>query len=117
MGVCGRKKTSLSGLIHQIGPLSSPLDMIFRQTERDCVNKNHEYMAYSLCPSVLTSQEITDSPERGSMPCVSSQLFCFRIIEVEERSAYTVLWDCCFVCQKTKVWRVFYKRHPFNAAV
>lgn len=65
----------------------------FRQTERECVNKNHGYMAYSLCPSVLTSQEITDSPERGSMPCVNSQLFCFRIIEVEERSAYTILWD------------------------
>ncbi len=60
VGVCGRKKTSLSGLIHQIGPLNSPLDMIFRQTERECVNKNHGYMAYSLCPSVLTSLEITE---------------------------------------------------------
>lgn len=89
----GGKKTRLSGLIHQIGPLNSPLDKIFRQTERECVNKNHGYMAYSLCPSVLTSQEITDSPERGSMPCVNSQLFCFRIIEVEERSACTILWD------------------------
>lgn len=51
-----KKKHNLSGLIHQIGPLNSPLDMIVRQTERGCVNKNHGYMAYSLCPSVLTSQ-------------------------------------------------------------
>lgn len=114
VGVWGRKKTRLSGLIHQIGPLNSPLDMIFRQTERECVNKNH---GYSLCPSVLTSQEITDSPERGSMPCVNSQLFCFRIIEVEERRACTILWDWCSICQKPKVLRVFYKRRPFNAAV
>lgn len=74
----GEKKTSLSGLIHQIGLLNAPLDMIFRQTERDCVNKNHGYMPYSLCPSVLTSQEIIDSPESGSVSCVNSQLFSFQ---------------------------------------
>jgi len=54
----GEKKTSLSGLIHQIDPLNSPLDMIFRQTERGSVNKNHGYMTYSLYLSVLTSQGI-----------------------------------------------------------
>lgn len=68
MGVCGRKNKSFR-TIHQIDRLNSPLDMIFRQTERGSVNKNHGYMTYSLYLSVLTSQGI--SPKQISL-CLMS---------------------------------------------
>lgn len=58
MWECVGEKNKSFRTIHQIDRLNSPLDMIFRQTERGSVNKNHGYMTYSLCLSVLTSQGI-----------------------------------------------------------
>jgi len=105
----GEKKTGLSGLIHQIDPLNSPLDMIFRQTERGSVNKNHGYMTYSLYLSVLTSQGISLKQIFLCLTSIVNGLFQ----EFEEWSACTILHDWCSLCKKPKVWRGFIKGSRF----